>query len=125
MKLKKTRIQNYRSIVDSGEVEIDDAVTVVVGKNEQGKTTFLRGIKSFNSEERFTASDFPNHLRPALEERSPAEISMATLTFSLEPSDRKRLSAIVAGIDSAIALKCTKYYDNHYQFWLVQLDAGE
>jgi predicted ATP-dependent endonuclease of OLD family len=125
MKLKKVRVQTFRSIVDSGEVDIDEGVTVVVGKNEQGKTTFLRGIKSFNAEERFAASDFPNHLRPALEDRSPAEIPMVTLTFSLEPADRERLVSTVTQIESASAIKSTKYYDNHYEFWLVEVEGLE
>jgi predicted ATP-dependent endonuclease of OLD family len=125
MKLNKVHIRTYRSIVDSGEVNIDEGVTVVVGKNEQGKTTFLRGIKSFNSDERFAPSDFPNHLRPALEEKSPDKIQMVTLTFTLESSDRERLKDTVIGIKDASALKCTKYYDNHYEFWVVKIDESE
>jgi predicted ATP-dependent endonuclease of OLD family len=41
MKLAQVRIQNFPSIVDSGEVPIDEHVTVIVGKNEQGKTNFF------------------------------------------------------------------------------------
>jgi len=44
MKLIKAQVQTYRSIVDSGTVDIEERVTVVIGKNEQGKTTFLRSI---------------------------------------------------------------------------------
>ena len=44
MRFCKVRVQNYRSIVDSGNVEIEDGVTVVIGKNEQGKTNFLRAL---------------------------------------------------------------------------------
>ena len=48
MKLVSVRVQNFKSIVDSGPVGIEDRVTVLVGKNEQGKTTFLKGIASWN-----------------------------------------------------------------------------
>jgi predicted ATP-dependent endonuclease of OLD family len=125
MKLNKALIQTFRSIVDSGTVEIDDAITVVIGKNEQGKTTFLRGIRSFNQDVRFSPGDLPNHLRPALEDRRAGEIPMVTLTFAVGPQDRQMLKNVATGIDSAAFLKCTKFYDNVYQFWLVGSDGNE
>jgi len=46
MKLSACRIENYRSIQDSGWVELGD-IAVVVGKNESGKTSLLsRRVKS-------------------------------------------------------------------------------
>jgi predicted ATP-dependent endonuclease of OLD family len=50
MKLVKVRATNYRNIIDSEEVEIGPS-TCLVGKNEAGKTAFLKaleGIKSTN-----------------------------------------------------------------------------
>ena len=47
MKLTSCRVQNYRSIQDSGWVDIDD-IAVVVGKNESGKTSFLKALWKFN-----------------------------------------------------------------------------
>jgi hypothetical protein len=70
MRLKKVLVQNYRSIVDSTPVGIDDGVTVVIGKNEQRKSTFLNAIKAFNQTEHFTPGDLPNHLRPALDDQT-------------------------------------------------------
>ncbi len=125
MKLNKVHVQNFRSIVDSGAVDIEDGVTVIIGKNEQGKTNFLRAIRSFNSDQQFAPGDLPNHLRPALEDKLASAIEIATLTFSVEPADTKKLTGIVNGIESAVALKCTKRYDNHYQFWLVSEDGAE
>ena len=37
MKLVKARVQNYRSVEDSGEFEVGE-MTCLVGKNEAGKT---------------------------------------------------------------------------------------
>jgi predicted ATP-dependent endonuclease of OLD family len=48
MKLTSCRVQNYRSIQDSGWVDIDD-IAVVVGKNESGKTSFLKALWKFHS----------------------------------------------------------------------------
>ncbi len=47
MKLVKVRVQNYKSILDSGWVEMDD-VTCLVGKNESGKTAFLQALEKLN-----------------------------------------------------------------------------
>ena len=47
MKLTRARVTDYRSIDDSGWVDIDE-VTCLVGKNESGKTTFLSALKRLN-----------------------------------------------------------------------------
>ena len=47
MKLTSCRVQNYRSILDSGWVELDD-IAIIVGKNESGKTSFLKALWKFN-----------------------------------------------------------------------------
>lgn len=39
--LIKVQVWKYKSIEDSTPVEIANAVTVLVGKNESGKTAFL------------------------------------------------------------------------------------
>ena len=41
MQLKSFRVQKYRNIEDSGEVELLDALTCVVGKNQAGKSALL------------------------------------------------------------------------------------
>ena len=38
MKLIKARIQNFRSIKDTGEFNIEELKTILVGPNEAGKT---------------------------------------------------------------------------------------
>lgn len=47
MRLAKTRIQNYKSIEDSGWVDFND-VTCLVGKNEAGKTALLQALHRLN-----------------------------------------------------------------------------
>ena len=47
MKMLSFRIQNYRSINDSGWVDVDD-IAVIVGKNESGKTSLLKALWKFN-----------------------------------------------------------------------------
>ena len=47
MKLIRTRVTDYRSIDDSGWVDVDN-VTCLVGKNESGKTAFLGALRKLN-----------------------------------------------------------------------------
>ena len=119
MKLSRVQVQHYRSIVDSGSVAIEPAVTVIIGKNEQGKTNFLRGVHAFNADQAFTPSDLPNHLRPSLEERPPRDIPVVTLWFALEQPDLDKLGRTLEGAKAGVELKCTKYYNNSYSFCVV------
>lgn len=48
MKLRNVRVQKYQNIVDSGDVEIDEDITCLVGKNESGKTAFLQALHKLN-----------------------------------------------------------------------------
>jgi predicted ATPase len=47
MKLRKIRIQNYKSFLDSGWVSLPNRFTFVVGQNSVGKTAFLESLRIF------------------------------------------------------------------------------
>ena len=47
MELKTVQIKDFRSIRDSGEIEIGD-ITCLVGKNESGKTALLQALYKLN-----------------------------------------------------------------------------
>lgn len=51
MKLKRVRVQKYRSIRDTGWIDIDDRKTILVGPNEAGKTALLKAIERLNPPE--------------------------------------------------------------------------
>lgn len=127
MKLAKVQVQTFRSIVDSDPVDIEDGVTVIIGRNEQGKTNFLRALQTFNADMQYEASDLPNHLRPVLEgeERSQETLPIVTLWFALEPQDKKKLATLLQDINAVAQLRCTKYYDDNYAFTLVKEDGSE
>lgn len=48
MRLIRFRVQNYKSVNDSGWVNVDTAVTALVGKNESGKSALLRALYKLN-----------------------------------------------------------------------------
>lgn len=50
MKIKKFRIQNFKSINDSGYCTFASDLTILVGKNESGKTATLEALKYFNKD---------------------------------------------------------------------------
>ena len=44
MKLISVQLKNYKSVVDSGEVLLNEKVTIFAGKNNTGKTALLESI---------------------------------------------------------------------------------
>ncbi len=48
MKLLRARVQNYRSILDSGWFDVEEQKTILVGTNESGKTALLRALQTLN-----------------------------------------------------------------------------
>jgi predicted ATP-dependent endonuclease of OLD family len=48
MRCQPFRIRDYKCIEDSGWVEVG-SVTVLVGKNESGKTAVLEALQKFHS----------------------------------------------------------------------------
>lgn len=48
MKLKEFRVREFRSVWDSGPIEVDGQTTCFVGKNEAGKTTILDALYRSN-----------------------------------------------------------------------------
>lgn len=64
MHLKSFRVQNFRSINDSGVVDTS-RITALLGRNESGKSNLLRALHTLNPAEGFAAlnpiKDFPRH----------------------------------------------------------------
>lgn len=48
MKIKKFRICNFRSIIDSGDCYPTDNITILAGKNEAGKSSILEALEQFS-----------------------------------------------------------------------------
>jgi predicted ATP-dependent endonuclease of OLD family len=66
MHLKSFRIQNFRSIDDSGDIDVS-RITALLGRNESGKSNLLRALHTLNPADGFAAlnptKDFPRHRR--------------------------------------------------------------
>ena len=48
MRLKQVTVQRFRNVVEPQTIDVEDDVTVLVGKNESGKTTILEALHHLN-----------------------------------------------------------------------------
>src|SRR5947207_3030545 len=95
MKPTAFRIQHYKSILDSGWIEVSP-LTVMVGKNESGKTTVLRALHKFNPfdpEPYALDREWPRSQRKG---RSENQIVCST-RFALSAEESNELAAITGG----------------------------
>src|SRR5260370_2848912 len=49
MRLKAFQVKNYKTIEDSGRVEVDTNVSCLMGKNESGKSAVMQALWKFNN----------------------------------------------------------------------------
>jgi predicted ATP-dependent endonuclease of OLD family len=97
MRIIKARVQNYRSILDSGEFEIEQLKTILVGPNEAGKTVLLKALQQLNKPNDvpgFEAlRDYPRSLYNDITTKSvdPSKVTVVTGYFELEDSDKALL----------------------------------
>lgn len=125
MRLSKAQVQNFRAIVDSGIVDIQDRVTVLIGKNEQGKTTFLKALASANVGATYSPADLPNHMRATLEQREPAEIPVVTLWLTPEPNDKAVAGSLIPSFETIETLKITKFYNASRAIAIIRQNAPD
>jgi len=98
MKLVKVQVRYFRNILDSTEVEVQDDVTCLVGKNESGKTAFLEALRRLNPAQgkpRFvTGQHYPAWLEKKHRRQGQdlEAIKAVTAWFALEQADKDVLS---------------------------------
>lgn len=97
MKLHKARVQNYRSVIDTGEFEIEELKTIMVGPNEAGKTVILKALQQLckpSDVAGFDAlRDYPRSLYNDIStgKVKPSEVTVVTGDFILDEEDKKLL----------------------------------
>ena len=111
MKLKKFKIKNYKSIVDSGDCYLTDTITILAGKNESGKTSILEALQDFDTDEKIRKS-----AKPIKSLEGEPEIS---ITFVVEKDTLKQIleeikSPIKATVD--VELEIIKTFPDKYTF---------
>lgn len=97
MKIKKVRVQSYRSVIDSEEFELHGDKTILVGPNEAGKTALLQAIQHLNPPKGIkplsALRDYPraHYNKITLGEVEPANVRVVEAEFELEDDDREYL----------------------------------
>src|SRR6476661_6540712 len=108
MKLTAFRIHRYKSILDSGWIEVSP-LTVMVGKNESGKTTVLKALHKFNpfDPEPYTLDrEWPRSQRKG---RSENQVVCST-RFALSPEESEELLTLTEGRSLPAELVVTRDY---------------
>jgi predicted ATP-dependent endonuclease of OLD family len=94
MRLVKARVQNYRSILDTGEFEIEKLKTILVGPNEAGKTVLLKALQQLNKPDDISGfvplRDYPRSKYNDITTNKvkPENITVVTGYFDLEEKDK-------------------------------------
>jgi len=98
MRLTKVRIRMYRSIRDTGEFEVENGKTILVGPNEAGKTVILQalqrlhpppGIEGFDPLRDYPRSEYSKDIgRGSVD---PSQVTVVEGLFELEPVDLEGL----------------------------------
>lgn len=117
MKLTSCRVQNFRSIIDSGWVDIDD-IGVIVGKNESGKTSFLKALWKFNPFHNAGYNidrEWPSGRR---REKSPDKV-VVEAKFSFSPEEIARIEAIHESAKGITGVEMARTYSGNYTHQLV------
>ena len=125
MKLTKFRIQDYRSIQDSGWVDIDD-IAVIVGKNESGKTSLLKALwklNPFHDVDYNIDREFPSGRR---KEKSPDKI-VVTARFTLSAEEQEKLAAVHESAKGVNEIEVQRNYKGTrlYSFFPSQPSSSE
>jgi predicted ATP-dependent endonuclease of OLD family len=98
MKLHRARVQNYRSIIDTGEFEVEKLKTIMVGPNEAGKTVILKALQQLSKPTEIAGfdvlRDYPRSLYNDISTGKvlPKNVTVVTGYFTLEDEDKKLLS---------------------------------
>lgn len=115
MKLEAFRVQNYKRVEDTGWVSCGD-LTVLVGKNEAGKSAILRGLSKLNpsdGEAYDGLREFPRRrYTDEFDAGDPAEVASAR--FSLTDGERGELAEISPLVANAKTVEITKNYGNRF-----------
>lgn len=131
MKLTRVRVQNYRSVEDSGEFEIGD-LTCLVGKNEAGKTALLSAIRALKPSQPFEFDetiDYPRRFSTRFDDRHPKGTAEVIRTWwRLEDADK---AAIEERFGSRVLKSDT--FQGHFGFryekdnrvWDIEVDSSK
>jgi predicted ATPase len=120
MQLRAFRVLYYRPILDSGWVDVDD-ITVVVGKNESGKTALLKALHKFNPfkpEPYNIDREWPRGHR---KERSQDEVVVET-KFEFTDTEKTQIREWCPASVAPTGVQVSKTYKGDFKFAFLPTD---
>lgn len=118
MKLIKARVKKFRNFVDSENLEVEDSITSLIGKNESGKSAFLKALYSIkpdnlNEVNIEVITDYPRWLKVQdARDMNLEEVSLVETYFSLNDDDFVSLSEVLdIPIPKNLELCIERYYN--------------
>lgn len=116
MKLNSFRVKNFRSVNDSGLIEVSER-TALVGRNESGKTNLLFALASLNPPdgmpEMTFVKDFPrNRMRDEFSENT----KLLETTWELTDTEQRELAGIFARARDVREVTIGRYYHRRNQW---------
>jgi predicted ATP-dependent endonuclease of OLD family len=127
IKLKKVEIDKYKSFLEKQEIDIEDGVTRVVGKNESGKTALLEAISKFNyfdsEDDTFefnSTNDYPRSKLKTYQQNYPNnDFEVIKCTFELSDSLLEAIKQDVGeGVFEDKEIVISKKYDNKKSYYI-------
>ena len=121
IKLKKVEISKYKSFLDKQEIDIENGVTRIVGKNESGKTALLEALAKFNyfdSEDTDfdfnSTNDYPRGMLKKYQQEYPDDdFQVIACTFELSEELLKQISDDVGkDVYTDKTIKIARKYNN-------------
>src|SRR2546426_11654530 len=112
MKLKAFEVQMYRCILDSKRVDLSE-LTVLVGKNESGKTSLLRALHKFNPfrpEPYVINREWPRGHRRQQDEKQV----VCTTWFDLSDTEVEELGALADDDFTVRTVRVSKDYGGRF-----------
>lgn len=97
MRLLKARVTNYRSVLDSGEFDVENIKTIFVGPNEAGKSAILQALQHLNPPQGVPKldplRDYPRSRFNDITTKKvePASTDVVVGHFTLEAEDKAEL----------------------------------
>lgn len=115
MKLTRFRVTNFRSVTDSGWIDVSD-VTALIGENEAGKTNLLLPLWKFNpsgSGEIKHLDDMPRS-RYAEMRKKPGDYDFIECVFELNDEEREIAERFGADKSKIETLRVVRNFEGRY-----------
>lgn len=130
MRLKTFRVRKFRNIIDSGEIQVDDLVTCLVGMNESGKTTVLSALHRLNPIDGLNFEvqrDYPRWL--LIKDRRDGQIDDTVVIeakFLLDDADKAAVNDVLGeGAVSANEVLLKRKYGSGSPLWVFDFSAAK